>query len=92
MLREGDWRPLNPGYNFLKMMEEEERERDDFNLDEPDFGDLEDPDATDMGDNTCKELHWHHCSCYYSQLFQVARGVFITVHLYDKELLQLFFS
>ncbi len=27
MLREGDWKPLNPGYDFLKMMEEEEQRK-----------------------------------------------------------------
>ena len=24
-LREGDWKPLNPGYDFLKMMDAEEK-------------------------------------------------------------------
>ena len=27
-LREGDWKPLNPGYDFLKMMDAEEKKDD----------------------------------------------------------------
>ena len=32
-LREGDWKPLNPGYDFLKMMDAEEK-KDDLDFDD----------------------------------------------------------
>ena len=41
-MREGDWKPLNPGYDFLKMIDDEERR-------------MNNPDVSDMGNNRGKK-------------------------------------
>ena len=35
MLEKGEWKPLNPGYDFLKMMEEEKKkQKNEVTIDE----------------------------------------------------------